>query len=478
MAEGRSPILFVWMALTALAAVAGATALLAPASATASTLGIAGAMTLIFAVLILPLARGLDRFIRTWRSHVEAVARGASFDPPRPPRSVRSIVEPINRALMVLQRRGNELAVARDEAETRLTLERADRRILRAALDLVREGVVVTGAEDRVRHMNRSAAAMLGTDPRSARQRAIGEFGVPGLADLAARVTADDSLEQNVELPAADADGDRVFSITVTGLRDDHDEPEAKVTLLRDAASAPAGPDLSGEFVAHVTHELRTPLTSIRAYVEMLLDGDFRDEAARTSCYETILEETDRLARLIGNVLDLSRLEAGRVDIERRAVDIGTLVTRAAHIIGLQANAKQITLETSLPTCALVAQGDADMLYQVVLNLASNAVKYTRQGGHIVLAAHADPLARNIVVSVTDSGLGIPAADVPHLFDKFYRIKSHRRAADGTGIGLSLCKHIVESVHGGRIDVRSTNGVGSKFSFTIPAWVTGLRAAA
>ena len=126
----------------------------------------------------------------------------------------------------------------------------------------------------------------------------------------------------------------------------------------------------------------------------------------------------------------------------------------------------------------LGVEGDRGMLYQVVLNLLSNAVKYTPEGGRVTVSADSDNLTRCVLVSVSDTGLGIPPDALDKVFDKFYRVENYKRVAKGTGLGLSLCKHIVETLHNGQIGVESKLGMGSKFWFTVPMRYAGSRVAA
>jgi two-component system phosphate regulon sensor histidine kinase PhoR len=130
-------------------------------------------------------------------------------------------------------------------------------------------------------------------------------------------------------------------------------------------------------------------------------------------------------------------------------------------------------LNTRLAAVDLCVEGDADMLYQVVLNLISNGVKYTPDGGRVTIGGDSDNLTRSILVTVSDTGLGIPPDSLPKLFDKFYRVENYKRVAKGTGLGLSLCKHIVETVHHGQIGVESKLGMGSKFWFSVPMRYAG-----
>jgi two-component system phosphate regulon sensor histidine kinase PhoR len=208
------------------------------------------------------------------------------------------------------------------------------------------------------------------------------------------------------------------------------------------------------------------------------VDGEATDEESRREFYRIIHNETDRLGRLIDNMLNISRIEAGIVQIERENVDVKPLIERAVSTIEPQARDKGISVNARVADVDLCVEGDADMLYQVFLNLMSNAVKYTPEGGRITVAADSDNLTRSVVASVSDTGLGIPPDALPKLFEKFFRVENYKRVAKGTGLGLSLCKHIVETVHHGQIGVESKLGMGSKFWFSIPMRYAGSRKAA
>ena len=270
----------------------------------------------------------------------------------------------------------------------------------------------------------------------------------------------------------------RVFDVTLACVENHKHEVAGMVTILHDLTRVREISQMKSDFVSKASHELRTPLSSIRAYVEMLVDGEADNDEARQEFYRIIQNETDRLGRLIDNMLNISRIEAGIVQIERENVDIKALITRAVDSLEPQAREKQISLIQKLAEVDLSVEGDADMLYQVVLNLLSNAVKYTPDGGRVTVAADSDNLTRCVLLSVSDTGLGIPPDALPRLFDKFYRVENYKRVAKGTGLGLSLCKHIVETLHHGQVGVESELGMGSKFWVTIPMRYAGSQAAA
>lgn len=235
---------------------------------------------------------------------------------------------------------------------------------------------------------------------------------------------------------------------------------------------------LKSEFVAKASHELRTPLSSIRAYVEMLADGEVDGEDQQKEFLRIVHEETDRLARLVDNMLDISRIEAGVAQAHRSDVDLGVLAERVISSMRPHAVERSIDLVLRSRPNALTVEGDEDMLGEVLENLISNAVKYTPEGGRVVVSIDPDGLTSSIVATVTDTGLGIPPDDIEKLFDKFYRISRHEREVRGTGLGLNLCRNIVEEVHHGRIGVDSTLGMGSRFWFSVPVKYSGASAAA
>ena len=167
-------------------------------------------------------------------------------------------------------------------------------------------------------------------------------------------------------------------------------------------------------------------------------------------------------------MLNISRIEAGIFEIDRETIDVQCLVERAVQTIEPQARSKGLSLHAEVAPVAAVVEGDADMLQQVVLNLLSNAVKYTPDGGRITVTVDADTLARSVHVAVADTGLGIAPRDAEQVFEKFYRVENYKRVAKGTGLGLNLCRHIIERIHRGQIGLESTLGMGSRFWFTIP----------
>jgi two-component system sensor histidine kinase KdpD len=220
---------------------------------------------------------------------------------------------------------------------------------------------------------------------------------------------------------------------------------------------------LKSALLAAVSHDLRTPLASIKAAATSLLDDSVRwDDAARRDFLEAIDEETDRLTLMVGNLLDLSRIEGGALRPDKEWYDVAELVADAAGRVATRAVDHQLTtaVEPGLP----LARFDYVEIVQVLLNLVENALKYTPPGTRITISVRR--LRDAIEVAVSDTGPGIPPNQLPRLFDKFYRADPSGRIP-GSGIGLAIARGLVEA-HGGRIWVESRVGEGTTFRFTLP----------
>ena len=223
---------------------------------------------------------------------------------------------------------------------------------------------------------------------------------------------------------------------------------------------------MRSQLLGDVSHELRTPLTAIKGSMEALVDGVLPAEPAT---FAQIEMEADRLQRLVNDLQELSRVEAGAFNLDRQALAVADLVKAAVASVSPQFQQKGVSLTSDLPDHLPGVQGDPDRLLQVLINLLSNACQYTPAGGAVQLQARAS--RSEVQISVTDSGIGIPAEHIPHLFTRFYRVDKSRsrQAGGGSGIGLTIARHMVEA-HGGRIWVESSgDGKGSTFAFTLPA---------
>jgi signal transduction histidine kinase len=219
------------------------------------------------------------------------------------------------------------------------------------------------------------------------------------------------------------------------------------------------------QLLGDVSHELRTPLAAIKGSMEGLMDNILPADA---ETFSQIHEEADRLSRLVDDLQELSRVEAGSFDLDRKPVVVSDLVTFTRKRLSRQFEAKGVTLTSNLPASLPSVLADEDRIGQVLLNLAGNALHYTPSGGRVTISA--EVRGREVEISVTDTGIGIPPEHLPHIFDRFYRVDKSRsrQAGGGSGIGLTIAKYLVEA-HGGKIRVESAGeGQGSAFRFTLP----------
>jgi two-component system phosphate regulon sensor histidine kinase PhoR len=218
------------------------------------------------------------------------------------------------------------------------------------------------------------------------------------------------------------------------------------------------------DFISNISHELRTPLASLKALTETLQSGAITDPEAGPRFLDRMVTEVDALTQMTQELLDLSRIESGQVRLEFSSSSPKELLESAAGRMNVQADRAGLTLRVNCRNDLPAVRADKARLEQVLVNLIHNAVKFTRPGGEVVLSA--EPMQGEILFAVKDTGVGIPADDVPRIFERFYRV-DRSRAGSGTGLGLSIARHIVEA-HSGSIWAESIEGRGSTFFFSIP----------
>jgi two-component system phosphate regulon sensor histidine kinase PhoR len=219
------------------------------------------------------------------------------------------------------------------------------------------------------------------------------------------------------------------------------------------------------EFVSDVSHELRTPLASIKGFISTIRSDKEMDEKDRGDFMKIVEDETDRLTRIIEELLDLSRIEAGRLKLNPKPFQLMDLIYKNIESIQVQARAKDVVIEQRIPRGLPPVYADRDKTAQIIINLLGNAVKYNKKGGKVTISAFEDD--GHVKVEVEDTGVGISEKDLPHMFEKFYRAEKTSSEAPGTGLGLALSKSLVE-VQGGKMNIESIADKGSKFSFTLP----------
>ena len=339
----------------------------------------------------------------------------------------------------------------------------AERRRLERVVSSADEGIVVVGADGAVQLFNPAAERLFGQ--RAAEVIGRPASGVPFLAHESAhrRPASADARPE----PIVRKEGERVLSAMVSPLAADGGEAAGGVWIVRDVTELARIDEMKNEFISIVSHELRTPLTAIKGFTDLILEGDVGEVTAEQREFlEIVQANSDRLVALINDMLDISRIEAGRLRLDVAPLNLRAAIDHSVVSFRPMFDAKNLTVQTELAEDVPTVQADEARLQQILANLISNAVKYTPAGGWITIRANA--AGGQAAISVSDTGVGIPSDALPRLFSKFYRVDQAATAEiGGTGLGLSITKALVE-LHGGRITIASRPGAGTTVRFTLP----------
>lgn len=247
---------------------------------------------------------------------------------------------------------------------------------------------------------------------------------------------------------------------------DEDKKAEGIITVLQDITEQQKLENMRREFVANVSHELRTPLTSIKSYTETILDGTLDDVETTKKFLGVVNSEADRMTRLVKDLLELSRLDNQQIKLNLQEIAFPELISGTVEKLQLEARSKKQTLEKYVMGDIPNIQADYDRIEQVALNIVTNAIKYTPEGGKVTV--YIGKLYNDVYMKVADTGIGIPENDLPRIFERFYRVdKARSREMGGTGLGLSIAKEIVEA-HGGTISISSELGKGTEVTVKLP----------
>lgn len=359
------------------------------------------------------------------------------------------------------------------DAQRRIREQHAE---LLATLDVVPAALVIMNPDSSIRLQNKAAEHLLGAPPetREARCRYFERFTV---RDRAGRLVPLDEIAPMRALSGAEVVGEELeverpdgrrtdILVGAAPLRGDRGEITGVVAGFQDISRLKELDRIKDEFVAIVSHEMRTPLTAILGALQLLVAENAVPEAENRELLEVALKSCQRLVRIVNDMLDLSKMEAGRMHFRLVPLDVEPLVRLAAEGVEAIAREAGIAVVCEVDAEVAIVQGDRDRLTQALVNLLSNAIKFAPSGSVVTLAARNVPAG--VEMSVTDRGPGIAPNDIPRLFHKFQQLDSPgTRRVGGTGLGLSITKGIVEE-HGGTIAVDSTVGVGTTFTITLP----------
>ncbi len=354
-------------------------------------------------------------------------------------------------------------------------IERAQTKA-RATLDAASDMMVLISPAQTILAVNQSFCDhFFGGNPREIVGRRIQDYAAeierlfadPSLLQAMISDTVADHEKHFAHIVTQRAPHRREHQLAATPVHTRTGEYLGRLYVFHDVTREREVDRMKTEFVSLVSHELRTPLTSIKGYVDLLQTGEVGELTDEQREFLDIVKtNADRLVELINDLLDISRIEAGRVELKRKPLDLSKIISQVATTLKPQITAKQQTLALQIADALPPVLGDSDRLTQIVMNFMSNAYKYTPVQGRITIAAY--PQAAHVRVDVHDTGIGLTEEDQAQLFTKFFRAKNRAtQEVGGTGLGLALTRSLVE-MHGGRVTVASAPHQGSTFSFTIP----------
>ncbi len=408
------------------------------------------------------------RPIRDLTDHIETLTRRIDIDVPAVPSS-----DEINHS----QRRLSLIAEHMDTLNRELSKERA---ILSVIMEEITDGVVMIAANGNITIANQAALNIFSTKLEKVIGRSLAEgFRQHQLVDLWRR-----AIETNLpQVSLLEVTPHRVYlQCIATPL----EQPLAGNTLLflQNLTQQRYLETMRRDFISNISHELRTPLASLKALVETLQDGALDDAVAARRFLQLMQAEVDALSQMVSELLELSRLESGRMPLKMQPVDPQEILSKAMERLRLQAERAGLNIQLDVSHNLPMIVADPQRLEQVIVNLLHNAIKFTPGGGRITLGAYETELSKlniqinqtslntsetGILFFVRDTGQGIAADELKRIFERFYKI-DRARASSGTGLGLAIARHTVEA-HGGKIWAESTEGAGSTFYFFIPSAV-------
>lgn len=349
----------------------------------------------------------------------------------------------------------------------------AERRRLDGVLAHMSDGVLATDRRGNVIIINNMALQLLGVDDE---KEVIGQ-SILGVLDIRQNYSIRDLVENEQAQNEVILDGltdDTIISASFSPIQRESGFVSGLVCVLHDITDQVQEEEERKQFVSNVSHELRTPLTSVRSYVEALSDGAINDPELSLRFLKVVEDETERMIRMINDLLSLSRMDSGTTKLDLEYVNIGELfnyiLNRFDMIIKNEtaddSDQKKYTIDRHITNKSSWVEIDPDKFTQVIDNIMNNAVKYSPDGG--VITARLTDTHNHVILSIADQGLGIPRKDLRHVFDRFFRVdKARSRKQGGTGLGLAISKEVINLL-GGQIWVNSTEGKGSTFYIALP----------
>lgn len=336
-------------------------------------------------------------------------------------------------------------------------------------LDSINFGIIITDSHENIDHINEYMLKLLGKAREDVLDRPLGE--VVDHAEITSFVAHHDMIGQSKTIDRLESlfpeiPPGEVFKVSVGYLMGAENTPIGKIISFHNITVESLAEKAKHQFIAHVAHEILTPITNIKSYSEMLMDGEIQDADLQKEFYNTINEQTNRLADLIKNLLNISKMEMGSLTINKGLVKTDWLFEGCISSIEASALEKNITIVRHQPDIFPALIADKDLLKAAIINILGNALKYTPANGNITFSISEQN--KMVIFDIIDSGYGISQEDLPHIFDKFYRSANpHITDQVGSGLGLAITAEIVH-LHDGEISVQSELGEGTQFTIKLP----------
>ncbi len=381
------------------------------------------------------------------------------------------IVRAINRYLTHIRLHFEKDQICQKEMELQIDASDTEKFQAEAIIDSIPEAVVVVDQNNELLQANHAAQSLF-------------DFSLDLNIHMPVRLVLDDDDILNLIHSTQKSPSDTIaltlerfhpitnkllnLKIIASNVSNSQKEVIGVVLVVHDMTAEKEIARMKDDILSSVSHELKTPLASIRAYAEMLIDGEADSEETHESFCEIILEQSLRLGQMIDDILNISKIESGRLRVRNNTFNVNPLIGKIEKVIKPHAQNKNINIIMNIDTAPLTIHADENMIFQAILNLVSNAVKYSDSYSQITINTFKNEIDQ-VVIEVHDQGIGIPQDAIEQIFEKFYRIPEHHHMAGGTGLGLNLVQQIIETLHQGEVQVESITGEGSIFTIKLPA---------
>ncbi|SYX85346.1 two-component system histidine kinase PnpS [Paenibacillus alvei] len=366
---------------------------------------------------------------------------------------------------------GSAINAMADSLQIQMSQIREKESRLQAVLEHMINGIVMIDAQGQVGLLNRKAEHILGIKSTEWIGRTFEEVRAPLEMQQMTAEVLERKVASHDEITLYYPE-ERLLDVSVVPVYFTDNEWAGVLLVMQDVSAIRRLERMRSEFVANVSHELKTPIAAVKGFAETLMNGAMNDPEIASSFLQIIHDESERLNRLIGDILELSKIESKRVPLQYSPVQVDLFLEKTVEMLQKEADKKRIDVLLSTEQDMYV-EADEDRFRQIVLNLLSNAINYTPEGGHVKIVAMSIEHSENgeaewIRLTISDTGIGIPKKDLPRIFERFYRVdKARSRSSGGTGLGLSIVKHLVDAHHG-LIRVDSELGVGTTFTIELP----------